>query len=187
MAFLFPGCVHEQTINYYVVRRDMPVVVHVDSSFTFVERLRIKRAMTTWEKASNNRISFLPIWDVDKPGLYKDFAKAHVDQGIFLWRLDLNDSTHFTPIQQAKYAHFSGMFTNGPGENSGNIVLFESVRETSFYKVTLHELGHVLGLDHVETKENIVMQKRVQSNCITTLDAALLCNLYKCKPKAECS
>jgi len=55
--------------------------------------------------------------------------------------------------------------------------------KSNFYKVALHELGHVIGLDHDKSDELTVMHHLVeeQASCITERDLKQFCNRVGCE------
>lgn len=168
-----------------IPRFDPIIFIKVDDTFTESQKTQIARAFRNWERASNYKISFQVTWDEPKPGPYWQYETPYEDSGLFFWYLPKNED--FIPIQTlARWQRFVGMMVFGRGENSGNVIIFDNVREEHFYSVALHEIGHLLGLKHIEDFP-VVMHPEALGECISEYDVQQLCELYGCEPVSQCA
>ncbi len=167
-------------------RRDpieLPVKIKIDKDFSEWQKVEISRAMTAWMMASSGKVKFVVIWDQPQPGLFKDFVPLIKNQGMFMWKLN-RDSEHFTEALRNELSEFDAVTFSGI-EQASQIVMFTHIHDWRFYRVALHEFGHLLGLMHIDQPE-VVMSRSAGNDCITEFDAVQLCQLYKCVPKPEC-
>lgn len=163
--------------------REQPVTIIVDADFTVPQQILIAQAMLAWEGASSHKVKFKPAWNIPKPGPFKNFYPLMFDQGIFMWSLP-KDPHHLSDSQLEQAKPLGGLTIYGPGENSAHVIIYADLPAKHFYGVALHELGHLIGLNHIDGKT--VMHKNIKSHCITALDAKQLCELYGCVPKPDC-
>ncbi|HVI39647.1 MAG TPA: matrixin family metalloprotease [Anaerovoracaceae bacterium] len=164
-------------------RRDQPVHVNIDKDFSVQQRKWIAQAMDAWEIASSGKVKFQPVWDVSKPGPFQQIYPFNWSQGIFMWDLP-KDPYNLSPSQLEQAKPLGGLTIYGPGQNAAHVIVYTDVPDKLFYAVALHELGHLIGLNHIDGKA--VMHKNVKAQCITALDAQQLCEIYGCKPKPNC-
>lgn len=187
ILLMIPACNLKPSKTYWpgtnFGTRSQPVHILVDEDFSTVEQSDIHAAMRAWEVASSGKVKFIPTWGVNKPGQFKYNRFLIFDQGIFFWHLPKN-SVHFTETQLIDVKPLGGLTLFGPGSNSAHVIVFSDVPQRIFYAVSLHELGHLIGLNHI--KANAVMHENVKAACITPLDAQQLCELYECVPKPDC-
>lgn len=160
-----------------------PVVIAVDENFNEEEEMLIAKAFKAWETASSNKVSFVVKWNTPEPGWYKDQIPLKENQGVFLWDLP-RTYFHLTPEEKKKADQLWGLCVYGPGTNSAHVIIYEGIDKYKFYSVSLHEIGHLIGMFH--TKGKNVMHPSAVSECITQYDAEQLCELYDCIPKPEC-
>lgn len=159
--------------------------VRVDAAFTTQQREKILQAFQAWETATSGILSFELVWDVPKPGPFKDFESPGKDAGLFFWSLAKTEQQG-TPALLEDWKKLWGQMDFGDGENSGNILVFEDVPEDKFYAVALHEVGHLVGMEHEADDAWAVMEPHARGNCIAAADAQQICRLYGCTPKAGC-
>ena len=164
-------------------RREQPIVISIDRDFTSDQQSHIDNAMHAWETASSGKVKFVTTWDVFRPGPLQLFIPLKSDQGIFLWYTH-KDKYQLSPSMLEDAIPWGGLTIFGPGEHSVHVIIFQDTPKQVFYDVALHELGHLIGLNHINGRS--VMHKNVVSNCITELDAKQLCELYGCDPKPDC-
>lgn len=188
IGVLFTSCTKTSGKTYrpiFYLKKEQPLVIYIDSAFTSAEKESIRQAMLTWQKTGNGKIWFVPIWSVPKPGRLRNMEKPGKNQHIFFWRLNRKDNYHISESLKEKLKDKNGYFIPGPGHDSAHLLIFpDSFDPKDFYKVALHELGHLLGIQHIEQPG--VMNEFAASSCITKYDAQVLCDIYLCEPVSEC-
>lgn len=168
-----------------VPRYDPIVQVKIDEAFNEKQKALIAKAFRDWERASNYKVYFKLIWDQPKPGPYWKYAKPEEGSGLFFWYLP-KTKDFISNDEIARWSGFVGLMVYGKGEKSGNIIIFDNVSQYNFYNVALHEIGHLLGLKHIESHP-VVMHPAALGDCISQADVDQLCQLYGCVPVSQCA
>ncbi len=159
------------------------IKINIDEEFTSDEEITIEQALKTWEKVSGNYIKFEYLYHQKRPGRLEDyFWEKQYKHSIFIWKADFgNTSAAF----DYKYINFVGFW-----DLHGNIVVFTdriTDQQNQLYNVLVHEVGHMLGLRHIDYEKSVMQPKAVDiSDCITKDDANRLCLIYGCESKPEC-
>jgi hypothetical protein len=158
------------------------IKINVDDEFTADEEITVEQALKVWEKVSGNYIKFEYIYHQKKPGRLEDyFWKKQYGHSVFIWKAtSYSISTAF----DYKYINYVGFW-----DIHGNIVVFTDRMDQNnqLYNVLVHEIGHMLGLKHVEYEKSVMQPNAINiSDCITKDDADRLCLIYGCEPKPEC-
>lgn len=148
----------------------------IDKSFTDFENLIIKDQFKLWQYKINNRVifKFKENCDVD--------IKAFISNQSDVLVLNFTKSNDF--IIELDKEQDEGMLTVGVYNQKTikfiGLMTYRINNYDKFKKVTLHEIGHLLGLDHGE--KNTVMFKHVtdQTEELTDHDIKEFCKIYKC-------
>ncbi len=182
------SCKFKGTEPYYGlhIKRENPEIhIKIDRDFSQKEKELIARAFHSWEVASQNKLRFILTWNQPKPGDYKNHLNPSENAGIFLWHLPKKPAE-----ADARYPSgwkiYYGLMNYGRGENSGNIIVFKKIPKDKFYSVVVHEVGHLIGLNHNSELTWSIMHPSAVAHCITQLDAEKLCKLYNCTPISQC-
>lgn len=188
IAFI-AACTTTKTIIYYsysgpgVIKQE-PVHILIDKAFAPDQEQMLSLAFKSWEEAGGGKIKFIPHWRQERPKTSLKNSLLFFDSGIFIWRIPKNKD-HLSDKEMVRWGTSDGATIFGPGSNSGNIVIFDYITDPNrFYAVSLHEVGHLLGLSH--TGHNGVMGIYAEAYCITPSDAIQLCELYGCRPQSTC-
>lgn len=159
--------------------------VYIDDAFSDDEVIIIKKSFVTWESVLDNKLKFNIKSKMKRPSLFKD--REPFSDGIFIWYLNPRDELDENmAYEDRKYLiNYEGIFL-GRKHISGDIVMLIRYNlNDRFYGVMLHEIGHFIGLSHVEDRESL-MHASTGTNCVTLNDAERACKMYKCEPKPEC-
>lgn len=180
------GPVPHEKYGLGVAREIRNIRVSVDAAYSEDHQALILKAFQAWEEATSGILSFELTWNVPKPSPYKEQDSIPAkDHGIFLWSVPKTEEQG-TSKQLQDWVSFWGLMVYGKGENSGNILVFEDVPPEKFYPVVLHEIGHLIGMQHESEWAWSVMDPHAYGECVTALDAKQVCGLYKCKAKPGC-
>lgn len=148
----------------------------IDHSFSEFENLLIKDQFKLWQQKINNKVAFK----------FKD--NCNVDVKSFIANqsdiMVLNFDQPNDYIYELDKDQDPGMLTIGVYHNKTikfiGLITYRITNYDKFKKVTLHEIGHLLGLNH--GKKNTIMYKHVsdQTGDLTDDDIKEFCNIYKC-------
>jgi len=156
-------------------------IVKIDADFNKEEVKLIKKAFSEWSKNSDNKLKFKIILNVQKPGLFYKYKNNQKD--VFIWKLDRRDlqiDKELRDICKTCIGYYIGRNENA------HLILFTNQTINSFYKTSLHEIGHLIGLDDTDNK-NTIMHVSPDSSCITLIDSENMCKIYGCKPNSTCN
>lgn len=161
----------------------MPIEIRIDPTFDSQQMMAIQSVFNRWQTASDNVVTFKPIWSFPRPGFYKDVYRDNTGN-IYMWYLD-KDRKHFTTKQIMDFWENGGFVNYKEHNPTAHVVIFKDQPKSAFIRIVLHEIGHLIGLQHIENK-TAVMHPNATSGCITQWDAHQLCSIYNCKPRPEC-
>ncbi len=166
--------------------RRQPISVYVDRNFVDYEKREIKFAFDAWTRASNGIVQFDVHWDVPKPYVFYKHEKPKADQGIFIWQLGLYDRSEVSEKLYNEYHSYHGLFIPGPNDSANILIFTDVVAREHFYQVVVHEIGHLIGLDHEKGHEDAIMYPHATGDCISKWDMKALCSIYGCSPRNQC-
>lgn len=158
--------------------------IYIDNEFSKSQEASINRAFKAWSSASYNYIKFEHIYRHNKPGRLEDyFWHKQYDNSIFIWNANINSMSK-------EFDYNTSGFT-GFWDIHGNVVIYTdriNWEGYNLYNVALHEIGHMLGLKHIEYEKSVMQPKTMDiASCITSDDAYRLCLIYGCVPNPECN
>lgn len=163
---------------------DNPIYVnlYIDSAFEEYEREAITTAALTWNNTTKNIVNYtiIQLPTTDKVDL----------TGLIIYKIG-PDNPNIIMLDQSNDTIYLGYYERIDGVKTIALV-GERIDIKEYKSVVLHELGHSLGLAHVDELGtlmypymNIMINGQmipVNSNKITQIDLVQFCELYKCDP-----
>lgn len=159
---------HYQSLNQYNIC--------IDKSFSDFENLIIKDQFKLWQYKINHRVTFNFKEDCDVD------IKAFIANQSDIMVLNFNKPNDY--ILELDKEQDPGMLTVGVYHSKTikfiGLMTYRINNYDKFKKVTLHEIGHLLGLTH--NNKNTVMFKHVtdQTEDLTDHDIKEFCKIYGC-------
>lgn len=173
--------------------------VFIDDKFSGLERESITEGVKEWERATDGTVRFniLPrgTWNVNDRLLTvpkPDSAThiTHCSKDIYIVRAFSKDKL-VTSIESAikeqtgEKIVLAG-YTNSSCQVKWILIVADRIETEDVYvEVTVHEMGHMLGLRHVTLQEMTCMYPSLEysTKCVTQLDTEQFCNIWKCDPE----
>lgn len=170
----------------------------IDDKFSGPERELVKKGLEEWERATSGTVRFLfapqGSWNSNDPILAPAADPStgiircsndvyvvrsfHTDKAIVDVETAIKEETKKT-ITIAGYAH--------PACRAKYffIVADRVDNPDRYITLTIHEMGHILGLKHVEIQQMTVMYPGLpnDSSCVSLIDIVQFCQLWKCDVK----
>lgn len=164
--------------------KNRELIINVDYRFDYLQEKLIAEAISEWSIASDGVIKFKVYWNQPRESIYSySFSLLNPRDKIFIYSVNKNDSK-LTEDLREYFSDINGLYVPGFQDGS-NLLIFEQVPMYHFKAVVLHEIGHLLGLMHLEEKDH-VMSSASGSYCLTFSDIEYLCSYYNCIPKSMC-
>lgn len=183
---LIVSCSHDSGVNFPIYPKTFEI--YLDRDFTTKEATLLRESFNDWEKVGGGSFKFTIFSNVEKPAKFKDAGKR-LSRGIFVWQLDRKDNIQLSSNQINRFQRFDGLWL--PDEELGYLLMFlrtngDKQNNLNFKSIALHEIGHLLGMEHTDDVRSIMYPIVGGYRCINNIDAATLCKLYNCSPKPEC-
>lgn len=157
----------------------------LDERFTQAEKEKIIEAFKEWEVATHHILSFYYIGEFDHHGI-EEFSMRYSTATDYR-RLDRLHILKYTP--EDMFTYFTSP-SDEPNRVIGGTLYYgmflipgKLELQTSFKGVAIHEIGHYIGLDHVNSTKMIMCSTCSLANCasdnpvITTEDVELFCSV----------
>lgn len=153
----------------------------VDPKFTRSQRDMIQKACDTWNEATSKKVAFLIHWAVDRPAPYQEFEGYPEEDHIYVWFIDKDNAEDVSPELKEEWAPYAGLMV--PGNSS--LIIYQSIVPNHFYRVALHEVGHMIGLEHTPVGVWSIMEPHARSYCMTQYEYDAACVYYNCVPMKQ--
>lgn len=161
--------------------------VHLDPEFSGFEQRMIKNSVTEWSTTTHGFIIWgfqdWPLYDPSSP-LFPFINEPNCTKHLLIMRMissdksivDIDTSLNSITLGYAKKTHdlCRGIDTI--------FLVMDRIRTIDELRlITLHEIGHILGLKH-DVTNSIMEPKGFHAKCITHRDFVNFCKLWKCDP-----
>ncbi len=153
-----------------------PIELNLEKeAFTSQQLEIINNCTKVWKEKSNNVVDIRVNQNWKAPyafskNNYKDFGAKTI------WLKDPND------IEVAKLELETSVNANGIAIGDFILIVKDSSLDgNKFYTIVLHELGHMVGLEHVKSQYPALMNLGANNGVITNYDLITLCYRYNCK------
>lgn len=175
------------TLNHQRTRHTTTFHVSIDSSFTEDEKTLIVGAAHRWELATDRAVYF-DISEMEERENFNPFLDylesiKHENAGnrsTFIWK-GRSEDPRLILLEMMLGFQVLG-FCPGPFI----VIVPDRMSDSKLQKITIHELGHLMGLKHTSTIMG--SDHEFSSACITPIDMRQFCNVYGCESatKPEC-
>lgn len=166
-----PRNVDENSPTYFSLNNlsipDSHYVVYVDSSFSYFQNQIIARSLEDWEEASGHEFRYEIV--------FSDDLNTEQVNGVI-------KILNIAPTEENEYGHaYMDFDLKTLRTVSGLIIMNSKIRDEQFRQVVLHEIGHILNLDHQDS-ESIMIHLIADTNInrIQYKDVVNLCDIWKC-------
>lgn len=151
--------------------------IYISNSFSVLQKKLILGAIHEWRRATD------PIFIFDIK--YTNISNETIQ--IYPFKQEESYNTIFimlAPLAWAPSNKSAGYYTAQYGTNYIGMLDrdIELVNEELYTNVVIHEIGHVLGLEHLDIAHKTIMTSfgNNSSGCITQLDLKNLCQIWCC-------
>jgi hypothetical protein len=175
--------VHEQADLYSMLEKHIVEIVIIDPNFTDTEKFLILQSLNEWQVATNNVASFYVVYDenlnfkipIDYNYLTIVRMRPAKSNDPFIKKVD-------EATQEELIGYYDGFgFIHEPITNL--LIVRERITSEEEYKgVVMHEIGHSLGLMHINDPNTLMYPTNDSSSfCPTKIDLMQFCDIFKCK------
>jgi hypothetical protein len=152
--------------------------IYIDRRFNIEEARIIQEAAIRWTEATNH------IAEVDTVIMPAPIEET--DHSLSIIILDVSpDFPSVIAMDAADHTLTVGIYTSLELEYPTILIVTDRLLDSStFQKVVMHEIGHSLGLQHLEGKENLYTlmypMTTWMADGVTPKDLVLFCKVYHC-------
>jgi len=176
------NCAHQNEPTLKSVSQVQPHVPHltiyIDGAFTAEEAEYIAYSAHEWETKTNYIAKINVVNLSDRIGNIDTFTLSPAD---ILLKRSLSNTVEIHFLEAMTQSKLYGFYKTGSYHSQIMLVVDRLPTKDAFISVTEHELGHALGLPHID-KKNTVMYPYYEkiSSHITQSDIELFCEEYQC-------
>lgn len=174
--------------------------IFIDDKFSPIERSLVEEGLSEWERATNGAIRFIVMdreeWNSDQPVLNipQPDPETHFticSKDIYIIRAFSKDALVKSIEDEIKESSGKAEFNlAGFANPSCKMKFFLIVADTigsadHFVAVTIHEMGHLLGMQHLQIADETAMFPSLDhgTSCLTALDMGQFSKIWKVNSK----
>ena len=154
----------------------------LEASFGGPERELIIDSFKEWERDTGGVVKFTVAKYAFDPSLEElPDASEKCTYDVYVLRINSTDAT-VKKLDKRENAKVLG-FTSSNCEKRIVALVTDRLKDAKMFRqVTVHEAGHLVGLDHIPVPKESIMFPSVDkaTTCPTELDMKQLCMLYEC-------
>lgn len=154
-------------------------IVLVSPEFSEYEKGLIESALNEWSYSTKNLIHFIVLYNKDIFDI--DMTENNIILPIMMRPVD-EDNIFVQFVDIIIDGEILGFYDKTAAPVPNILIVRNRIYDDAEYKtVVMHEIGHSLGLAHLEDKYNLMYpSSKFGSDCITDLDLKSFCQVYKC-------
>jgi predicted Zn-dependent protease len=165
------------------------LTIHIDKSMTQEQKISVRAAIAEWETAVHSIVSSTVLEDWSNE---EEMAGPTIegDQMICtrqVYIAGLKNTHSLTQIIDEKVNTKTGQvlgYTNSKCASKWIVLFVDRSEKEKFKTVMLHEFGHLIGMQHLPIVGTIMYPSvDLGTNCITPIDLAQFCSMWKCNPE----
>lgn len=154
---------------------EFPLELYVTDQYTPAEVKSLDKACSEWKKATDGVASFNIYYPWDPPENFSEYVFLDYPKRT-IWKGRTIDPNVTELIM--KHGFFDGV-------QKGNFILvlddFGDISYNKLHIILKHELGHMIGLEHLRTEYMGLMHIGANQGIITKYDMIQFCSLYSCR------
>ncbi len=129
------------------------IYIGIDVRFSVEQQNKIKNNIDRWQRALGDVVHIVPIWNQRAPGKVRDNDKP-INHN-FMWSVDRSREELGDAAFIKSFGNLAEVDNDHVGEGC-NILMYRHIETADFSKINLHELGHVLSVQHSERYGSIM-------------------------------
>lgn len=169
--------------------------IYIDSKFSSIERQLIVEGLREWERATDHMIVFnihnvrwtsgVDYYTVPQPdsdGVIECTRDIHIVRVLSYDKVVVDISEQIKKEEHLKEFNLAG-YANSTCQVKNVLLVADRVQnEEEYVSLTIHEIGHMLGLKHIRIGKTSAMVQGLQHSapCVTKLDIQQFCNGWGC-------
>lgn len=165
------------------------LTVHIDKSMTQEQKDSVRSAIQEWQIAVRSIVTsnIVEDWSNEEEMIGPTIENDEMICTRDVYVAGLKNSHSLVQIIDEKVDTKTGQVLGYTNSKCGSkwIALFvDRSEKQKFRTVMLHEFGHLIGMQHLPIVGTIMYPSVDKgTNCITQIDLAQFCSMWKCRPE----